>query len=58
MACGGATALLKGGQRGSEGEEEKAEGVRQAELWLKGAIGERLEPRHRIAGPSKPLAFA
>ncbi len=58
MACGGATALLKGGRRGGESEKEKAEGVRRAEPYLKGAIGERLEPRHEISGPPKRLEFA
>ena len=58
LACGGATALLKGGRRGKESEEEKPEGVRRAEPWLKGAIGERLEPRHGVSGPPKRLEFA
>ncbi len=51
LACGGATALRKSGRRGSESEEEKAEGVRRA----KEVIGARLEPRHAIAGPPKRL---
>jgi len=48
LACSGATALLKGGRRSKEPEEEKP----------KGAIGERVEPRHGIAGPPTRLAFA
>ena len=58
LACVGAIALLKGGRRGSESKDEKAEGVRRAEPCLKGPIDERLEPRHGIAAPPKRPEFA
>ena len=43
----------EGRSEGSESEDEKAEGVRRAEPWLKEAIGERLEPRHGVSGPPR-----